>query len=149
MAVMMWASQDPMWSAKRGGLDRFYSVSYSALSSQKDKSNNNKEKTQIGDPITPREHSIFSNCNHHDFVCSVHIGSAPNFRYVLFLKYGRINLMSSPASRLHVNSSSISGHFLGEHSWTSAGAPRCSSLIHRCDTCKRQHIRNWTKWFTF
>ena len=62
---------------------------------KKNKSNDNKEKTQIGDSTTSREHSLFSNCNHHDFVCSVHIGSAPYFRYLLVLKYGKINLMSS------------------------------------------------------
>ena len=52
------------------------------------------KKTQIGDSTTSCDHSFFSNCNHHEFVCSVHIGSAPNFRYVLVLKYGKINLMS-------------------------------------------------------
>ena len=54
-----------------------------------------------------------------------------------------------PASRLHVNSSTISGHFVGEHSWTSAGETHCSSMINRCDACKRQHIRDWTKLLTF
>ena len=66
---------------------------YSALSSQKDKSNN-KEKTQIGDSTTSREHSLFSNCNHHDFVCSVHIGSVPNVRNVLVSKYGKTIYLS-------------------------------------------------------
>ena len=41
--------------------------------------------------------------------------------------------------------STISGHFVGEHSLTSADETRCTSLINRCDACKRQHIRDWTK----
>ena len=127
---------------------------YSALSRycQKDKSNNNKGKTQIGDSTISREHSLISNYNHQDFVCSVDIGSAPNFRDVLVSKYGEIDLISSvslyPLRHAYM-SSTISGHFVGEHSLTSAGENHCSSLINRCDACKRQHIRDWTKLLIF
>ena len=67
----MWASRDPPWSAKRKEVAAWTGSTmcvYSALSSEKEKSGNNKEKTQIGDSTTSREHSLFNNCNHHDFV---------------------------------------------------------------------------------
>ena len=150
---MMWASRDPCGPGSVAAWTGSTVCVYSALSRycQKDKSNNNKGKTQIGDSTTSREHSLFSNYNHHGFVCLVHIGSARNFWYVLVSKY-KIHLICSvsvhPLRRAYM-SLTISGHFVGEHSLTSAGETHCSSLINRCDAYKRQHIRDLTKLLIF
>ena len=65
---MMWASREPRGARSVAAWTDSTVCVYSALLSEKDKSNNNKEKTQIGDSTTSRKHSLFSNCNHHDFV---------------------------------------------------------------------------------
>ena len=94
--VMMWASLDPRGARAVAAWAGSTVCVYSALSSKQDKSNDNKEKnTDRRLHHLLRTEFFFSNCNHHKFVCSVHIGSASNFRYVLVLKYGKINLMSS------------------------------------------------------